>query len=59
MEAGVNGLQKLFQGEQPFRGLFPLSRTKQAMTPEGATPAEGRASEKERLEKKSAARLKG
>ncbi len=54
MEAGVNGLQQLFQGlpQQPFRGLFPLSRTK------GATPEERRRAReerrKERLEKKSA-----
>jgi translocation and assembly module TamB len=53
MEVGANGLQQLFQGlpQQPFRGLFPLSREK------GATPEERRRAKeerrKERVEKKS------
>jgi translocation and assembly module TamB len=56
VEAGVNGLQQLFQGlpQQPFRGLFPLSKTK------GATPEDRRRLKeerrKDRLEKKSARR---
>jgi translocation and assembly module TamB len=56
VEAGVNGFQQLFQGlpQQPFRGLFPLSKTK------GTTPEERRRLKeerrKERLEKKSARR---
>ncbi len=58
MEAGVNGLQKLFQGmgEQPFRGLFPLARQKAATPEERRQLKEER--RKDRLEKKSA-RVKG
>jgi translocation and assembly module TamB len=58
LEAGVSGLQKLFQGmpDQPFRGLFPLSRTKAATPEERRRQKEMR--RKDRLEKKSA-RLKG
>ena len=57
LEAGVNGLQKLFQGmpEQPLRGLFPRSRTKQTSPEERRRLKEER--RKDRLEKKSA-RLK-
>ena len=57
MEAGVNGLQQLFQGlpQQPLRGLFPLSRTKAATPEERRRLKEER--RKDRLEKKSA-RLK-
>jgi translocation and assembly module TamB len=57
LEAGVNGLQKLFQGmpEQPFRGLFPRSRTKATTPEERRRLKEER--RKDRLEKKSA-RLK-
>jgi hypothetical protein len=57
LEAGVNGLQKLFQGmpEQPLRGLFPRSRIKQTSPEERRRLKEER--RKDRLEKKSA-RLK-
>jgi translocation and assembly module TamB len=57
MEAGMNGLQKLLQGapEQPFRRLFPLSRTK-AVTPEDRRRLREER-RKDRLEKKNA-RLK-
>jgi translocation and assembly module TamB len=53
MEAGVNGLQQLFQGlpQQPLRGLFPLSRTKAATPEERRRLKEER--RKDRLEKKS------
>jgi translocation and assembly module TamB len=56
MEAGVSGLQQLFQGlpQQPFRGLFPLSRTKQTNPEDRRRAKEER--RKERLEKKSARR---
>ena len=58
MEAGVNGLQQLFQGlpQQPFRGLFPLSRTK-ASDPRGAPPGQRKSAARIVLEKKSS-RLK-
>ena len=54
MEAGLNGLQKLLQGapEQPFRGLFPLSRSKAATPEERRRLREER--RKDRVEKKNA-----
>jgi translocation and assembly module TamB len=57
MEVGANGLQQLFQGlqQQPFRGLFPLSRDKGATAEERRRAKEER--RKDRLEKKSS-RLK-
>ena len=57
MEAGLDGLQKLFQGtpDQPFRGLFPLSRSKAATHEDRRRLREER--RKDRLEKKTA-RLK-
>jgi translocation and assembly module TamB len=57
MEAGFNGLQKLFQGgpEPPFRGLFPLSRSNAATPEDRRRLREER--RKDRVEKKYA-RLK-
>ena len=58
VEAGVNGLQKLFEGlpEQPFRGLLPRQRIKPATPEERRQLKEDR--RKDRLEKKIARQKK-
>ncbi len=54
LEAGVNGLQKMFEGmpDQPLRRLFPLSRTRATTPEERRRLKEER--RKDRVEKKAA-----